>query len=80
MTYVPGSSGTSKVSTSADVALNNPADKEVLTYDAALAKWQNKQLPSSITGTGVASIIKLTQAEYDAIATKSETTLYVIQG
>lgn len=80
MTYVPGGSGGSAVSTSSDVALNNPVTSEVLTYDGALAKWHNKKLPDSVIGTGVTSIIKLTQAEYDAITTKSETTLYVIQG
>jgi chromosome partitioning protein len=30
-----------KVSTSQDVALNNPANGDVLTYDSSLAKWKN---------------------------------------
>ncbi|PLS80894.1 hypothetical protein CYG49_03990 [Candidatus Saccharibacteria bacterium] len=41
MTYVPGGGGSSKVSTSGDVALNNVANNEVLTYDSAIAKWKN---------------------------------------
>lgn len=42
MTYIPGSGGGGgTVSTSSDVALNNVAGGEVLTYDAGLQKWKN---------------------------------------
>ena len=41
MSFGGGSGGTSKISTSQDVALSNPADGQVLTYDATLAKWKN---------------------------------------
>lgn len=39
----------------------------------------NVDLSNYITGTGVTSIVKLTQAEYDAL-TPVATTLYIIVG
>lgn len=45
MTYVPGGgSGGGSVSTSSDVALNNPLDGNALTYNASIAKWVNQSL------------------------------------
>lgn len=42
MTYIPGGGGGGgSVSTSGDVALNNVADGEVLTFDGSLQKWKN---------------------------------------
>lgn len=72
MTYVPGGGGGSgSVSTSSDVALNNASDGQVLSYDASLAKWVNAPMTP---------IIQMTQADYDALATKDPATLYVIVG
>lgn len=53
MTYIPGGGGGSgSVGTSSDVALNNPSDNEVLTYNASTAKWINKAVPVSSGGSG----------------------------
>ena len=41
MSFGGGGGGSSRISTSQDVALSNPADGEVLTYDGTLAKWKN---------------------------------------
>lgn len=41
---------------------------------------ENIDLSDYITGTNITSIVKLTQAEYDALTTPSETTLYIIVG
>lgn len=57
MTYVPGGGGGSgSVSTSSDVALNNPATGQALIYDGALAKWINagvyNTIPVKVETTG----------------------------
>jgi len=41
MSFGGGGTGSSKISTSQDVALSNPTDGQVLTYDGTLAKWKN---------------------------------------
>lgn len=42
MTYIPGSGGgAGNISTSGDVALNNPSSGDVLSYDKSLDKWKN---------------------------------------
>lgn len=56
MTYIPGSgSGGGSISTSSDVALNNAADKDVLTFDAALAKWKNAPVAAAAFPLGSAN-------------------------
>jgi hypothetical protein len=35
-------------------------------------------LPLGVPGTGITAIVALTQTQYDAIGTKSPTTLYVV--
>ncbi|TAH32479.1 hypothetical protein EYC59_05920, partial [Candidatus Saccharibacteria bacterium] len=45
----PGGGGSSSIGTSTDVTLNNPADNEVLTYDAGTGKWKN----AAVSGGGV---------------------------
>lgn len=43
MTYTPaGGSGSNKISSSQDVALNNPENNDVLTYNAITQLWANK--------------------------------------
>jgi hypothetical protein len=41
MTYIPGGGGGGSIATSSDVALNNPANGEVLTFDTTLNLWRN---------------------------------------
>lgn len=42
MTYIPGGGGgSSNISTATDVALNNPTDGQVLTFDSSTGKWIN---------------------------------------
>lgn len=73
MTYIPGGSGGGgQVSTSDDVALNNPATGQTLTYNASIAKWVN--------GVSVTPVVQLTQADYDALAEKDPNILYVVVG
>lgn len=47
MTYIPGSgSGGGSVAASSDVALNNVANNEVLTFDSSVGKWKNAAAPA----------------------------------
>lgn len=69
---------TTYTKTEVDSALNSKADKST-TYtktevDTALAS------KADATALGGLSLVKLTQAEYDALATKDSNTLYVIVG
>lgn len=41
MSFGGGGGGNSSISGSTDVALSNPADGQVLTYDGTLGKWKN---------------------------------------
>ena len=50
-----------------------------ISNDAELAQ-QKSDLDKKVTGTGITEIVKLTQAEYDAMETHVSTTLYVIEG
>lgn len=56
-------------------------NRKVSTVNAELAtKMSAEDIPDNyIQGTGITSIVKLTQAEYDAL-TPVETTLYIIVG
>lgn len=45
MSFGGGGSGGGQIATSSDVALNNPASEQVLTYDNGTAKWANKSSP-----------------------------------
>ncbi len=51
MGFSGGGSGSGSIGGSSDVALNNTANDEVLTYDTALAKWRNKSVVGSGGGT-----------------------------
>ena len=59
-------------SVNAPVIVNNPADGQVMVYSATTGSWTNGPVPAKVT-TRV-----LTQAAYDAIATKDPNTLYLI--
>lgn len=39
--------GSGSISASTDVALNNPTNKEVLSFDSATSKWKNTSLEAS---------------------------------
>lgn len=83
MTYIPGGGGGSgSVGTSADVALNNPTTGQVLTYDESVGKWINGgQLSDRIADLeSQIRTVQMTQAEYDALATKDPNKLYIIVG
>lgn len=54
--------------TTTGLALRQAIDNELLTHNPA------------VVGTGIDSIVVLTQAAYDSLPTKSSTTLYVVQG
>jgi len=58
MSFGGGGSGSSRISTSQDVALNNPANNDVLTYDSTLGKWKN----AISTGGAVSSVAGKTGA------------------
>jgi hypothetical protein len=51
-----GSGGSGSVAGSSDVALNSPANQEVLTYDSAVSKWKNA---SGVTPDGTITTAKI---------------------
>lgn len=51
MSFGGGSGGGGSIASSSDVALNNPANNQVLTYNTGVGKWQNQ----SIAGGGAAA-------------------------
>jgi hypothetical protein len=57
MTYIPGGGGGGSIATSSDVALNNPADGEVLTFDSSTSLWQNAPVEA---GNGAFEVVDLT--------------------
>lgn len=64
MTFIPGGgSGSSKISTSQDVALNNPRPGEPLVYSETLAKWVNGPVGVSSVSSLENVIARLEQAE-----------------
>jgi hypothetical protein len=52
MSYGGGSGGSSRISTSADTALSNPADGQALVYNAGIQKWVN----GTVSGSGAAAM------------------------
>lgn len=62
------------------MAIGNIKDKTTeIESKASLEDLENIDLSNYVQGTGITSIVKLTQAEYDAL-TPVETTLYIIVG
>jgi hypothetical protein len=62
-----------------------PNTAVTITYDAAIANWRiftASGIPSNVVGiagaTGVANIVAISQAAYDALVTKDASTLYFI--
>jgi hypothetical protein len=51
MSFGGGSGGSGKIATSQDVALNNPLEGDLLTYDGTLAKWKNAVAPGGAAGS-----------------------------
>ena len=80
MSYGGSSGGSGRISTSADVALNSPADNQVLTYIASTAKWTNAAAPgasvSSVAGkTGAVVLVEADIANLTGdLASKVQTT------
>lgn len=50
MGFSPGAGGGSSIFGSTDVALNNPANNNVLSYDTSLSKWKNNNALTSRSG------------------------------
>jgi hypothetical protein len=61
-----------------DVTVSTPSNGQVLKYNGS--QWVNAADSVGVTGTGITAIVALTQSAYDALGTKSTTTLYVING
>jgi hypothetical protein len=66
MTYIPGGGGGGSVATLGDVALNNPADNEVLTFDSGTSLWTNAAISGG--GGGVPDDGSVTDAKVAANA------------
>lgn len=47
MGFSSGGGGSGNIAGSTDVALNNPSNNEVLTYDTSVSKWKNSQAGSA---------------------------------
>lgn len=62
-----------------DVSASNPTNGQVLTYSQTSGAWVAGSA-GNVTGIGITTIRKLTQAEYDALTTRDSATLYVISG
>lgn len=54
MTFIPGG-GSGSISSSSDVALNNPANQEVLSFDSSIQKWKNTNTGPNPTELGMPS-------------------------
>ena len=54
-----------------DVVVATPTDGQVLQYSTANSQWENKDV--------VIKYVALTEAEYNALATKDPNTLYLVR-
>lgn len=67
-----------------NVAINNVTHNNILVYNSGTSLWENKNTnifsnPSGITGaSGINNMVQISQANYDALATKDPNTLYFI--
>lgn len=59
MSFDPGGGG---IANANDVALSNPADKQLLTYNGGIAKWTN-QPPAVSSVAGKTGAVALTAAD-----------------
>lgn len=57
-----------------DVNITSPTNGQVMKYNATTSKWEN----ATGGGGGGGSTVELTQAQYDALATKDPDTTYII--
>jgi beta-glucanase (GH16 family) len=70
MSFNPDSGG--KIATAVDVALNNPANNQVLTYDGSTAKWKNAATTGGSGGSPVyTSTVATTRPQYPTPGTGS---------
>ena len=79
---VTGKADTSDVTEVSDALIAHTANTTIHTTAAEKTSWNGAATNASnaITALGGLSLVKLTQAEYDALATKDSNTLYVING
>lgn len=71
MGFGSSSGGQSSVSGSSDVALNNPANSQVLSYDVASSKWQNATAGSYVINAQTGTSYTLTLADTNKFITFS---------
>lgn len=74
-----GGGGNGAIGSATDVALNNPANNQVLTYDGSVGKWKNAIAAS---GSSELLVIKYASGQYPALpATKpAGVTLILFKG
>jgi len=78
----PGADGVDGVDgkSAYEIALENGFEGTEEEWLESLVGPEGPQGPDAVTGDGISTIVKLTQAEYDALDPPDESTLYVIVG
>lgn len=56
MAFNPGGGGSGSISTSTDVALNTPANNQVLSYSSGTGKWVNATSPGTLNPRGAFTV------------------------
>lgn len=79
---VTGKADTSAVTEVSDALTAHTADTTIHVTSSDKSSWNGAATNASnaVTALGGLSLVKLTQAQYDALATKDSNTLYVING
>ena len=79
---VTGKADTSAVTEVSDAITAHTADTTIHVTSSDKSSWNGAATNASnaVTALGGLSLVKLTQAQYDALATKDSNTLYVING
>lgn len=79
---VTGKADTSAVTEVSDTLTAHTADTTIHVTSSDKSSWNGAATNASnaVTALGGLSLVKLTQAQYDALATKDSNTLYVING
>lgn len=60
MTYIPGNGGAGgNIATAGDVALSNPVNNDVLTFDQSIGKWKNAPAAAGAVADGSITNVKI---------------------